>query len=202
MKNKTMKTRNWKNGLFAVFFLIATTAVAAVSVSLWTNDKAHSQLQFTVSHLGLSDVSGMFHDFDVKVHSEKEDFSDAVFELTAQVASINTRVEPRDNHLRSADFFDAENYPTITYKSTSIQPVGDNRYKLVGDLTMRGVTKSVEMDLLYRGKLVDPESKKETVGFQLTGTLNRMDFNVGTGFGEPMISNEVRIKADGEFIKQ
>lgn len=202
MKNKMMKTGIWKKGLIAVFFMIATTAVAAVSLALWTNDKAHSQLQFTVNHLGLSDISGMFNDFDVKIHSEKEDFSDAVFELTAQVASINTRVEPRDNHLRSADFFDAENYPTITYKSTSIQPVGENRYKLVGDLTMRGVTKPVEMDLLYRGKLVDPESKKETVGFQLTGTINRMDFNVGTGFDEPMISNEVRIKADGEFIKQ
>lgn len=199
---KTRKNISLKNGLVIIAFLIASTAVAAVSLSLWTNDKAHSQLQFTVDHLGLSDVSGFFEDFDVTIHSEKEDFSDAVFELTARTASINTRVEARDNHLRSADFFDVETYPTLTYKSTAIRKVGENQFKLTGDLTIHGVTKSVEMDLTYRGKLVDQENNRETVGFQLTGEINRLDFNVGPGFLEPMISHIVRIKADGEFIKE
>ena len=197
-----MKKMTFKNGLLAIALLVATTAVAAISLSLWTNDKAHSQLQFTVDHLGLSDVSGMFEDFDVTITSESEDFSDAVFELTAQVGSINTRIEARDNHLKSADFFDVETYPTITYKSTGITKVGEDRFTLTGDLTIHGVTKSVDMDLWYRGIVVDEESNKQTVGFQLTGVINRMDFNVGPGFPEPMISNEVRIKADGEFIKQ
>lgn len=197
-----MKKMTFKNGLLAIALLVATTAVAAISLSLWTNDKAHSQLQFTVDHLGLSDVSGMFEDFDVTITSESEDFSDAVFELTAQVGSINTRIEARDNHLKSADFFDVETYPTITYKSTGITKVGEERFTLTGDLTIHGVTKSVDMDLWYRGIVVDEESNKQTVGFQLTGVINRMDFNVGPGFPEPMISNEVRIKADGEFIKQ
>lgn len=199
---KTRKNISLKNGLVIIAFLIASTAVAAVSLSLWTNDKAHSQLQFTVDHLGLSDVSGFFEDFDVTIHSEKEDFSDAVFELTARTASINTRVEARDNHLRSADFFDVETYPTLTYKSTAIRKVGEDQFKLTGDLTIHGVTKSVEMDLTYRGKLVDQENNRETVGFQLTGEINRLDFNVGPGFLEPMISHIVRIKADGEFIKE
>ncbi|WP_262247442.1 YceI family protein [Parapedobacter soli] len=189
-----------KKGLLAIALLVASTVFAAVT--LWTNDKAHSQLQFTVTHLGLSDVSGTFNDFDVKVSATKEDFSDAVFELTAKAASIDTRVEARNNHLKSADFFDVEKYPEITYKSTAIKKKGKNKYKLTGDLTIHGVTKSVTMDLVYRGKLVDEETGKETVGFQLTGEIKRSDFNVGPGFPEPMISDLVRIKADGEFVKQ
>src|SRR5690606_12539254 len=162
-----------KKGLLAIALLIATTVFAAVT--LWTNDKAHSQLQFTVTHLGLSDVSGTFNDFDVKVNATKEDFSDAVFELTAKVASIDTRVGARNDHLKSADFFDADKYPEITYKSTAIKKKGKDRYKLTGDLTMHGVTKSVTTDLLYRGKLVDEDTGKETVGFQLTGEIKRSD---------------------------
>ena len=189
-----------KKGLLAIALLIASTVFAAVT--LWTNDKAHSQLQFTVTHLGISDISGTFNDFDVKINASKDDFSDAVFELTAKVASIDTRVEARNNHLKSADFFDAEMYPEITYKSTAINKVGENQYKLTGDLTMHGVTKPVTMDLLYRGKLIDEEKGKETVGFQLTGEIKRSDFNVGAKFAEPMISDLVRIKADGEFVKQ
>lgn len=186
--------------LLFVFALLAASTVFA-AVSLWSNDKAHSQLQFTVTHLGLSDVSGTFNDFDVTIRSEKDDFSDAVFELTAKVASLDTRVGARNDHLKSADFFDAETYPNVTFKSTDIRKAGENTYKLSGDLTIRGVTKPVTMDLLYRGKLVDAESGKETVGFQLTGEINRYDFNVGNDFPESMISNVVRIKADGEFVK-
>ncbi|SRR5690606_15325609 len=189
-----------KKGLLAIALLIASTVFAAVT--LWTNDEAHSQLQFTVSHLGLSDVSGTFNDFEVKVNATKDNFSDAVFELTAQVASIDTRVEARDNHLKSPDFFDAEKYPVITFKSTAIKKNGKDTYSLTGNLTINGVTKSVTTDLWYRGKLVDEKTGKETVGFQLTGEIKRSDFHVGDGFAEPMISDVVRIKADGEFVKQ
>lgn len=189
-----------RKGLLAIALFVTTTVFAAVT--LWKNDKAHSQLQFTVTHLGLTDISGTFNDFDVTVRSEKDDFSDAVFELTAQVASIDTRVEARDNHLKSADFFDAEKYPAITYKSTAIKKKGKNKYKLTGDLTMHGVTKSVTMDLLYRGKLVNEEKGTETVGFQLTGEINRSDFNVGSAFPAPMLSDVIQIKADGEFVKK
>jgi polyisoprenoid-binding protein YceI len=183
--------------LFAFLSLTAFTTLNTV----WTNDDAHSQLGFTVSHLGIADVSGTFNDFDVKITSAKLDFSDAVVELTAKTASIDTRVEDRDKHLMSPDFFDVEKYPTLNFKSTSIKKAGKNRYKLSGNLTLNGVTKPVTMDMVYNGTVENPMSKKQTVAFQVTGTIKRADFNLGSGFPAPMISDEVRIKADGEFIQ-
>ncbi len=172
-----------------------------VASDTWTNDKAHSQLVFTVTHLGLSDVSGVFNDFDVSITTSKPDFSDAVFDLKAQVASIDTRVEKRNDHLKSPDFFDASKYPVLTFKSTSIKKAGKDQYKLTGNLEFHGVSKEVTMDLTYRGQIVNQMSKKPTAGFQLSGTIKRSDFNLGSGFPAPMISDLVRIKADGEFIK-
>lgn len=186
-------------------FLAATAFVAFTAFtkidSTWTNDDPHSQLGFTVTHLGIADVSGTFNDFDVTVNSAKADFSDASFELTAKTASIDTRVDARNNHLKSADFFDVVKYPALNFKSTGIRKAGKNKYKLSGDLTIHGVTKPVTMNLLYRGLTENPMSKKQTAGFQLTGTIKRSDFTVGTNFPASMISDEVRIKADGEFVQ-
>ena len=180
----------------ALFMLFAFTTPVN-----WNVDNAHSKLTFIVTHLGISDVSGLFKNFDVKVNASKEDFSDAVFELSADVNSINTEVEMRDNHLRNADFFEVEKYPKLTFKSTSIKPTGKNNYQLTGDLSLHGVTKPVTMNLLYRGTVENPMSKKATSGFQVTGTIKRSDFGIGGGFPEAIISDEVRIKADGEFTR-
>lgn len=180
----------------ALFLLFAFTTPVN-----WNVDNAHSKLTFTVTHLGISDVSGLFKNFDVKITSAKEDFSDAVFEVSADVASVNTEVEMRDNHLKSADFFDAANHPKLTFKNTSIKPAGNNQYKLTGDLSLHGITKPVTLDLLYRGTVENPMSKKPTSGFQVTGTIKRSDFGIGGNFPAAMISDEVRIKADGEFTK-
>ena len=184
-----------------ILILIAFVALTAFTtvVTTWSNDDAHSQLGFTVTHMGISDVSGTFNDFDVKINSAKPDFSDAIFELSAKTASIDTRVEARNNHLKSPDFFDAEKYPEITFQSTSIKNNGENKYKLTGNLTMHGVTKTVTMDLKYRGTNVNEKSKARTAGFQLEGVVKRSDFNIGAGFGDSVVSDEVRIKADGEF---
>jgi len=178
-----------------VFLTAFTTA------GIWKSDKAHSQLSFTVKHLGLAEVTGTFNDFDVTINSSKPDFSDAKIEFTADVNSIDTRVEQRDNHLKSADFFDAEKYPKMEFKSTSLKKDGKNAYKLTGDLTIHGVTKPVTMDLKHTGTIDHPQSKKPTAGFQLTGTLKRSDFGIGPKFPAPMISDEVQIKADGEFAQ-
>ncbi|KAK6024270.1 YceI-like domain protein, partial [Ostertagia ostertagi] len=169
-------------------------ALAVMDVAVST--EREQQIMGFVTHLGVADVSGTFNDFDVTIKSTKEDFSDAVFELTAKVSSIDTRVEARDNHLKSADFFDAGKYPLISFKSTSIKPAGPNAYQLTGDLTMRGITKQVTMDLKYRGTVKNAMNKKQTAGFQLTGSIKRSDYQIGTGFPAPMISDEVRIKAD------
>jgi polyisoprenoid-binding protein YceI len=187
--------------LTLILAAVITLTAFTTGITKWVNDDPHSQLGFTVTHLGIADVSGTFNDFDVTVVSSKDDFSDAVFELTAQTASIDTRVEARNNHLKSADFFDAAKFPTLTFKSTKIRQTGKDRYQLTGDLTLHGVTKTVSLDLLYKGSVENPMSKKATAGFQVTGTIKRSDFNLGSGFPAPMISDEVRIKADGEFVK-
>jgi polyisoprenoid-binding protein YceI len=137
----------------------------------------------------------------VTITSSKPDFSDAVFDFTTDVASIDTEIEMRDNHLRSADFFDVEKFPKMTFKSTSIRNTGKDRYKLSGDLTIHGITKAVTMDLWYRGTGENPQSKAPIAGFQLTGIVKRSDFGIGPKFPAPMLSEEVVIKADGEFSK-
>ena len=184
--------------LSAFFFLTAFTTLN----NSWNNDDAHSQVSFTVKHLGISEVTGTFNDFDVKILAAKPDFSDASVSFTAKVASIDTRVEARDNHLKSADFFDAEKYPELSFKSTSIKKdAKTNQYQLTGDLTMHGITRQVTVDMTYFGSVENPMNKKQTAGFQVTGINKRSDFNLGNGFPSPMISDEVQIKADGEFIQ-
>lgn len=184
--------------VIAAFFMLSAFSYATYT---WMNDDAHSQVQFTVTHLGIADVTGTFNDFDAKINTSKADFSDATFEFTAKVGSVDTRVEARDNHLKSADFFDAAKYPTIDFKSTAVKKNGKNKYKVTGDLTMHGMTKPVTLDLIYRGSTVNAMNKKETAGFQVNGTIKRSDFELGNGFPPPMISNEVKIKVDGEFTK-
>ena len=187
-----------KRILLVAFVLLQTTVFAQTP---WTVDKAHSRLAFTVTHLGISDVSGAIKNFDVTINSSKEDLSDAVIELKADVSSIDTEVEMRDNHLKSADFFNVEKFPSITFKSTSVKKAGKDKYKVTGNLTMLGTTKPVTLDLVHRGTVTNPMNKKPTAGFQLTGTLKRSDFGVGPKFPAPVISDEVQIKADGEFTK-
>nr|WP_321409927.1 YceI family protein [uncultured Carboxylicivirga sp.] len=191
-----------KLGLFtSIVTILSLSAFTISSSSVWTNDAPHSQLFFTVTHLGINDVSGTFDEFSVNVVSSKPDFSDAVFTLSAKTNSINTRVEARNNHLKSADFFDVEKYPELTFTSTEIKPAGKNLYKLTGDLTIHGVTKTVTVDLLYRGQTTNPMTSKLTTSFQISGSINRSDFEIGGKFPEAIISNEVRIIANGEFIQ-
>lgn len=185
--------------LTLVSIILSFSAMAQTS---WKSDPNHSKLAFSTTHLGISDVSGLFNSFDASITTNKENFSDAVFNLTVAVKSIDTEIDMRDNHLRSEDFFHVERYPIMTYRSTQITKVGKDRYRLTGNLTLHGATKLVVMDLWYRGTIENPQSKDMTSGFKLTGVLKRSDFNIGTKFPYTMISDEVSIKADGEFIKQ
>ena len=177
-------------------------SIGTFAQTTWKNDKMHSKLTFTVTHLAVSDVDGLFKNFDATITASKEDFSDAVIELTADAASINTDVDMRDNDLKSEGWFDVQKYPNLTFKSTSLQKNGANKYILKGNLTMHGVTKPVTMDLIYRGTITNPMSKKQDAGFKLTGTLKRSDFNLGAKYPSAMVSDEVQIKADGEFSPQ
>lgn len=182
----------------AIAVLLIT--LSAVSQTTWQADPYHSYLGFTVTHLGIAEVPGNFGKFNVTITSSKDDFSDAVVEMNAEISSINTRVDARNNHLKSADFFDAEKYPTMTFKSNSIKKVGKNKYKVTGDLTMRGITKPVTIEMEYNGTTKNPNAKGAPVaGFEIEGKIKRSDFGIGNGFPAPMISDVVEIEAYGEF---
>lgn len=183
-----------------ILFAVALLNTAAFAQTTWTNDKAHSKLTFTITHLMVSDVEGEFKDFTATIVATKPDFSDAKITLTVNTASVNTGIDQRDGHLKSADFFDVATYPTMTFTSTSITPTSANKYTLKGNLTLHGVTKPVVLNLWYRGTITSPQGKPDA-GFQVTGTLKRSDFAFGSKFGSAMLSDEVEIKANGEFAK-
>jgi len=184
--------------------IIAALLIASAATTFaqtWTADKAHSRVGFNVTHLSVAELGGTFNSIDAKLTSAKPDFTDAVVEFSADVNSINTDNEQRDTHLKSPDFFDAAKFPTLTFKSTSFKKVSDKKYKVSGNLTLKGVTKPVVLDVVLGGTSTNPMSKKEVVGFKITGTIKRSDFGVAAGMPAAMLSDEVTLNAGTEFVK-
>ena len=179
--------------------VLALSSFIASAQTTWTNDPAHSRLGFVVKHLTISEIDGRFADFTVKVTTAKSDYSDAQIEVVAQTTSIDTDIEARDNHLRSADFFEVDKYPTLTFKSSSFVLTGDKKGKLHGELTFHGVTKHVTLDVTHFGTVVNSMNNAETAGFQIVGVIKRSDFNLGANFPEAIISDEIKIIANAEF---
>ncbi len=183
--------------------LIAWAAVSAQS-GKWGFDPSHSKVRFAVAHMVISDVEGQFNKYEGTVLSDKDDFSDAKVEFTIEVNSIDTDNEKRDEHLKSADFFDAAKYPKITFKSKSITKLGANLYKLTGILTMHGVTKDVTLEMKYGGTVKDPYENTKA-GFKITGTINRtlwgLEYNSVIEAGGLMIGEEVDITCNIELIR-
>jgi polyisoprenoid-binding protein YceI len=182
-----------------VFSLIMATGMVASAQSTWKSDNAHTNMNFAISHLVISEVTGNFNEFDIEAMADEE-FSNPDFNVTIQAASIDTDNERRDNHLKSEDFFEVEKYPTITFKTTSFEKTGENTFKLTGDLTMHGVTKPVTLDGKLNGIITDQRSQKLKAGLKLTGSLQRADFNVG-GSSFP-IGEEVAITINTEMAQQ
>jgi polyisoprenoid-binding protein YceI len=186
-------------------FLVAALSALLFSFNnteraTWSLDKNHAKLGFTITHLMVSDVEGWFKSFDAKITSSADDFSDAQVEMTADVSSINTDNEMRDKHLKSPDFFDVAKYPGISFKSTTFRKVSDNIYKVTGDLTMHGITKTIELDAFCRMG-TNPNTKQTIAGFKITGMIKRTDFGIGTSMPTAMVSDEVSIVANAEFAK-
>ena len=179
--------------------LVLTLFALTLFSQTWVSDPAHSHLGFSITHLMISDVTGNFKQFEVKVTTSKPDYSDATIELTAQIASINTDADQRDAHLKSDAFFDAAQFPTLVFKSSSFKLVKDNNYKLSGSLTMHGVTKPVVLDAIFKGKVTNPMNKKDIVVFSVSGILNRADFGIGSKFPAAMVGDEVTLTANVEL---
>ncbi len=162
------------NKLIGLLTAVLVTVVSLNAQTTWKADKAHSNVSFSVSHMVISEVTGMFRDFDVTVVASKDDFSDAQIEATIKTAGIFTDNDYRDKHLRSDDFFNAEKYPDIKFKSTKIEKTANGIYNITGDLTIRDVTKPVVLETKYNGQMKLGENTK--AGFKATTTIDRFVF--------------------------
>ena len=185
------------------FLLLAAIiiAIGSFAQNRWKIDPAHSSLNFNISHSGISIVNGKFLDYSGNLTIDGEAFDSASIEFTVQVASINTNVEMRDNHLRSADFFEVETYPTMTFKSTKILATGRPDYYLLhGKLTIKDVAKDVIFDAYFGGTVKSDEGEK--AGVKATTTINRFDYNIDFDPTATGIGKDVNIIVHGQFVKQ
>ncbi len=193
---RTLKT------LSALLFLVSTLSF---SQTTWTVDKSHSKVGFSVSHLVITDVEGFFKDYDAQITTDGDDFSKAKIDFTIKTASIFTDNNDRDNHLRADDFFNAEKYPAMTFKGKSMKKVGDKKFKLVGDLTIRDVTKQVELEVKYNGTVKDPWGNTKA-GFKVKGEINRFDFNLkwnkAIETGSLVVGKDVELVIDLQLVKK
>jgi len=171
----------------------------------WILDSTHSELGFKIKHLMITNVSGSFKNFNAEVISEETDFGTAQINLNADMASISTNNDQRDAHLRNSDFFEVEQYPELNFQSTTIEKKDSDTYTLFGELTMKGVTKPVKLNVEYTGLSKDPWGG-ERAGFVVTGKINRSDwginFNGVLETGGVMLSEEVRINGEIQLVKQ
>lgn len=188
-----------KKAVLVLSFVMLSMATFAQ----WTIDKGHSKFTFIAEHHGISEVDGYFKKFDGKITATKDDLSDAVFEITIESASLNTDLEMRDNHLKSEDMFNVEKFPTLTFKSTSLTKIAGNKYTMTGDLTIKGVTKPITLDVTMNGPAAhpNPQNKKLQLGIKALTTIKRSDFGIGGKLATIMVGDEISIRATGEFQK-
>ena len=171
----------------------------------WKLDPTHSELQFKVKHLMITTVTGYFKQFDLNVETETDDFTTASkIEFTADINSIDTNNQQRDTHLKSADFFDAETYNQLRFTGTRYEAAGDDA-KLHGELTIKGVTKPITVNVEFGGIVVDPYGQTKA-GFTVSGKISRKEFgltwNAVTEAGQVVVSDEIRIHAEIQLVKQ
>ncbi|MCK9219516.1 MAG: YceI family protein [Bacteroidales bacterium] len=171
----------------------------------WVIDPTHSEIQFKVKHLVISTVTGGFDVFEGAVSTNGNDFSNAGIEFTADVNSINTNQVDRDNHLKSVDFFDVANHPKLTFRSTGFKKTGDSAFLMTGNLTIRGTTKAVNIQVDFGGIAVDPYGNTKA-GFELSGKINRKDFGLAwsalTETGGLVVADEIKLQMNVELIRQ
>ena len=179
------------------------TAPTAVSAAVWKLDPSHSTVEFSAKHMMFTTVKGRFADVEGTVTVNGDTPDTAVVEATMKAASIDTGTEQRDQHLRSADFLDAEKYPDVAFTSTQFTGTNE-RFTMTGDLTIRGTTKSVTLDVTYEGAGTDPWGG-ERMGFSADGKIDRRDFaltyNQVLEAGGVLVSNEIKLHIDAQLVR-
>lgn len=187
--------------LFVILGCIGFSFVLT-NVGQWSIDPVHSRLGFSVNHMGISNANGAFDKVECTVNTVNEtDFVGASFDLMADANSINTGVEARDNHLRSADFFEVSKYPSISFKSTSCKKLKGKKYLLVGNLSMHGVTKEITLNATHNGNAKN-RAGIDMAGFNITGTFKRSDFGIGKDMPVAVLADEINLNADLEVVKK
>jgi len=174
----------------------------------WAIDPTHSEIHFKVKHMMVSTVTGAFNEFEGTLHTNNEDFEtfeDAKVSFSANIDSIHTNSVQRDVHLKSDDFFNAAKFPKLSFNSTSFRKKSEDKYELVGDLTIRDITRSVTLDVEYNGTVVDPYQQTKA-GFELSGKISRKDFgltwNAVTEAGSVVVSNDIRLLMNVQLVKK
>ncbi len=184
--------------------LVATMNVFGQGPITWKVDGGHSKVTGTVTHMGINDVECEFKKFDGVITSDDEDFKNLNVLFTVDVSSISTGNEMRDKHVKSDDFFNAEKFPNLTFKSKSFKKMDGKKYILIGDLTIRDVTKQVELAVVYNGKMNDNWGNTRA-GFKVAGKINRQDYklkwNDKTGAGDAVVSDEINFLCNFELTK-
>lgn len=183
----------------------AVNTAESVKTTVWNFDPAHSRLEFAAKHMVIATVRGHFDSYNVSVRTDGDDFLTADIDVTIDTASINTGIADRDAHLKSDDFFNAEKYPQLVFKGKSIKKVDDQNYKLIGDLTIRDITKEIELDVEYGGIISDPWGNTRA-GFSLTGSIDRFEYdlkwNALIETGGAVVGKTIKLAGEIELVKQ
>ena len=177
----------------------------AQETTKWAIDPTHSKIGFKVKHLMISNVLGSFREFEGAVSTVGNDFSKSVISFSLNTASVDTEIADRDGHLKSGDFFDVENYPKITFEGNGLTDLGDDLYTLTGDLTIKGVSHPVKLEVEFGGVNADPWGNTKA-GFSITGKISRkewgLSWNAALETGGVLVGDEVKINCDIELVKQ
>ena len=172
--------------------------------TLWKIDPTHSEVQFKAKHLVISTVTGSFSSFNGQIEAEGDTFEHAKASFTADIDSISTNNEDRDQHLKSDDFFNAEEHPQLKFESTSVEKTGDQQYKVIGNMTIRDVTNEVELDVLHGGTVSDQYGQTKA-GFEVSGSINRKEFGLTwdavTEAGNVVVGDKIKLQLNVQFIK-
>lgn len=189
-----------KKILITLSAALALVSFVVLDAGSWSLDAGHSRLGFTVKHMEISETVGQFDKFDVKITTPNADFSDATIELTAEAKTVNTYLSMRDDHLRSADFFDVEKHPTITFKSTSVKKAKGNNYVIKGNFTLHGVTKTVVLAGVHNGTTKN-RAGADLAGLKISGLIKRSEYGVGVTMPNSVVADEIYLNADLEVSK-